>query len=245
MLKICLLYALIVAQVFSAKVLDGNNEVTPKYTPSSIRLGPDSNLCGISIPRNVTKKKYGLIIWLHGGMRSKRQDKGLEAHKALIGFLPKANFYLASPSAFAGVDWLTEQSLQHIDQCITYMLKKYPIDAHNVNLVGVSDGSLGVIRYSLFGKYSPSRLVLFSSYPQIALEGLNQPEQKMFAKGKWYFFQGGKDRLFPAQEVVPLLKKWEQTNPQMKLFYYPEGEHDFSFFAQNCVAEITKIFSTP
>ena len=235
MLKFVLIVGMLLASLEA-------ESVPASYASSSIVIGADSNICGISIP-NQPSKKPGLIVWLHGGMRSAKKDKGLEAHKPLMVFLKQPNnYYLASPSAFAGQDWLSAEGIAHIDQCIQYMLEKYQLDKKNINLVGVSDGSLGVLRYALDGKFSISRHVLFSSYPQITLDDKKQGAAKIFKQGKWFFFQGGKDRLFPVQEVMPLLKDWESNYSNVKLFYYPEGEHDFSFYANNSRKEIEALF---
>ena len=200
-----------------------------------LRLGPDSNACGITVPSGRASKlgKAGLIVWLHGGMRSQNREKGFEAHRAWIGYTPPGRYYLCSPSAFGGAEWTTAQGLAHIDALIAHMLATYPIDPADINMIGVSDGSLGVIAYSLQGAHDLRRRILISSAPQLILPAENLGGQKRFAAGRWDFLQGGHDRLFPAHDVFPYLLRFTSLYPNAHLHGFPEGEHDFSWWVEH------------
>ena len=196
----------------------------------TVTLGPNHNLCGITVPAN-PEKPSGLIIWFHGGMRTTNKDKGSQAHLALLPFIDSGRYYLASPSAFQGEDWLSLKGMENTEALITYMLKTYSIDKNNISLIGVSDGCLGVIHYSLRAKHPVKKRLLFSCLPQLILKEKDLREQKVLYQGSWHFFQGGKDRLFPGEKALPFLKYWEQTVPGTEIHWYPEGLHDFSYFA--------------
>ncbi|MDB5104139.1 MAG: hypothetical protein JWP91_1828 [Fibrobacteres bacterium] len=224
-----------------------------------VRIGPDSNACGITVPAGwnpagrfpagkavVGKggRKRPLIVWLHGGMRSQNTEKGFEAHRALTLFVPPTGYFLCSPSAFAGQEWTGPRGISHIDSLIDYMVAHYPIDPKDINLVGVSDGCLGVIAYSLAGKRDINRRILISSAPQLVLPLESLPGRPRFAQGSWDFLQGGRDRLFPPDQVVPYLRQWEKTYANSRFHYFPEGEHDFSYYAANASDLLKSLFST-
>lgn len=205
-----------------------------------VRVGPDSNACGITPPAGwnaggtAGKKASGnrpLVIWLHGGMRSRNMEKGFEAHRALLSFVPPSAYWLASPSAYLENEWTRPQGIAHIEALIAYMASRYSVDTSDISMVGVSDGCLGVIAYAIQGKRAIGRRILVSSAPQLVLDADALPGQKGFAKGRWDFLQGGRDRLFPPDKVVPYLKRWEGLYPNAHLHYFPEGEHDFGYYA--------------
>jgi pimeloyl-ACP methyl ester carboxylesterase len=239
------------ALLFPLAAAFGNPPATPVRPPEfppalHLRLGPDSNACGITVPAGAPRKggpRRGLIVWLHGGMRSQNREKGFEAHRALIGFVDPKSWYLCSPSAFGGEEWLTPKGLAHIDALIDYMAAHYPIDTGDVNLVGVSDGSLGVIAYSLQGRRDPQRRVLISSFPPAVLPLEALAGQPRFARGSWDFLQGGRDRLFPVDQALPYLQQWERLYPNAHLHYFPDGEHDFSFYASQAPDLLKSLFS--
>ena len=227
----------------------GNSDASLAFAPAlRVRIGPDGNACGISIPaprpsgagRNA---KRPLIVWLHGGMRSRNPEKGFEAHRALTRFVGPSDYYLCSPSAFLDQEWTRPQGIAHVDALIDYVVSKYPVDAEDITLVGVSDGCLGVIAYCMQGKREIRRRVLISSAPQLVIPLENLAGQAGFAKGTWDFFQGGQDRLFPSEQVVPYLREWERLYPNAHLHFYPEGEHDFSFYAEHAAEALRSVFS--
>ncbi|MEO6094730.1 MAG: hypothetical protein ABIW76_03280 [Fibrobacteria bacterium] len=221
----------------------------PGFAPAlHVRIGPDSNACGISIPSpdpigTGRNGRRPLIVWLHGGMRSRNPEKGFESHRAMTRFVGPSDYYLCSPSAFLGQEWTDSRGIAHVDALIDYMISGFPVDSKDITLVGVSDGCLGVIAYCVRGKREIRRRVLISSAPQLVLPMENLAGQAGFAKGTWDFFQGGRDRLFPAEQVIPYLRQWESLYPNAHLHYYPEGVHDFSYYADHAAEDLRTVFS--
>lgn len=160
-------------------------------------------------------------------------EKGFAAHRALLTFVPPSAYWLASPSAYLDNEWTTPRGVAHIDSLIAYMADRYPVDTSDITMVGVSDGCLGVIAYAVRGGCAIRRRILVSSAPQLVLDAQALPGQKRFAKGGWDFLQGGRDRLFPPDKVLPYLRRWEKLYPNAHLHYFPDGEHDFSYYAVN------------
>ncbi len=197
-----------------------------------LEVGPERIVCGVTAPSAVRPqgRKLGLLVWFHGGMRSQNREKGLEAHRPLLAFADSTRFVMASASAFAGRDWLSPAALGTVDALIDTLHALYPL-GDDLRLVGVSDGCLGIIRYATTGKRRAGRKVLISSLPQLAVTDAQLRGDRRLLEGRWDFLQGGRDRLFPAQVVLPLLKEWERLNPDAHLHFYPEGEHDFSYYS--------------
>jgi pimeloyl-ACP methyl ester carboxylesterase len=208
--------------------------------PLKLRLGPDSNACGILLPKPL--KPRPVILWLHGGMHSQNTAKGWTAMQALPPFVKPGSYYLCSPSSYVGADWLTPQGLAHIDTLLNYMASHYSVRMDKLIIVGVSDGCLGALRYAKEGRRKVSRFVLFSSYPPLAINSDDLLKDSVYLSTRWDVFQGGRDRLFPSEQVFPLLKEWANANPKVKLHLYPEGEHDFSWYTEHAAPEIRQLF---
>lgn len=215
----------------AAPAVPGNAATAvPAQTPAiRLEIGPDRIVCGVTVPAKIVRKP-GLILWFHGGMRSRNREKGLEAHRQLLAFVDPSRFVLASASAFAERDWLNPASLATVDALIDTLHALYPLGS-DLRLVGVSDGCLGVIRYASTGRRRPGRMVLVSSLPQLAVTAEQLRSDPRLREGQWDFLQGGRDRLFPSQVVLPFLTDWESLNAKARLHFYPEGEHDFAYYA--------------
>lgn len=205
-----------------------------------LKIGPDSIVCGLTRPVRASGKP-GLILWFHGGMRSRQQDKGSRAHLAILPFIDSTAYYVASPSAFAGRDWISPDAMHTANSLIGYLLKKFQIDRSNINLVGVSDGSLAVIHFSIRSRFPIRLRLLFSSFPQLLLKEKELAALGPLHEGSWDFFQGGKDRLYPAPQVFPFLEKWRAVIPATTLHFRAQGEHDFSWWAAHATGEIRSI----
>jgi hypothetical protein len=231
------------ASVFFALSVFSTHAASVRWSePETLFVGQERNACGLIHP--VPLRPRPLLLWLHGGMRSARQDKGLTAMQALKPFLKDGAYYLASPSAFAGADWTTPAGLRHIEALLDTLAAAYPVKMESLVIAGVSDGSLGALRYALAGKRRPLRFLLFSVYPQAFVSEETLRSDPAFRTTRWDVFQGGRDALFPAAEVFPALQKWSASNPKVRLHLFPEGEHDFNWYGANAPAEIRALFGS-
>ena len=210
--------------------------------PEILFVGPDRNACGLIRPEPARPRP--LVLWLHGGMGSPRRDKGLTAMQALKPFLKEGSYYLASPSAYEGEEWTTPAGLRHIEAVLDSLQKIFPVKMDSLIIVGVSDGSLGAFYYAAGGKHRPLRFLLFSVYPQLLLTEEDLVEVPAFQTTRWDVFQGGRDALFPADEVFPFLNNWRGTNPRVRLHLFPEGEHDFNWYGAHAPHQIKALFGS-
>jgi len=87
--------------------------------------------------------------------------------------------------------------------------------------------------------------VLISSAPQLVLPLESLPGQARFTQGSWDFVQGGKDRLFPAEQVFPYLSQFRALYPNARVHAFPEGEHDFSWYAGHAPDLLRTFFEEP
>ena len=208
-----------------------------------LQVGEDGNAAGILVSN--PSKPGPVVMWLHGGMRSGRTDKGPDAVVTLQPFLPVGRGLLCSPSAFGGSDWLQPAGLAHMEALLDSVAARYPgARMDSLIIAGVSDGCLGALHYAARGKRKPLRFVLFSVHPGLVLRPEDLRQNPAFNSTRWDIFQGGKDRLFPSAEVFPMLRNWAKANPRVKLHLYPEGEHDFTWYAANASDEIRKFLGS-
>jgi predicted esterase len=204
-----------------------------------IHIGPDSAACGFTIPNNPHSHKLPVLLWLHGGMRSANPEKGFTAHRAALELVPADSFYFVSPSAYAQADWLSDQGIQHIDQALQWVFSHYPARPDSIIAMGVSDGTLGIIRYTLQGRYPLARRILVSTFPDLALPANQVPQAASLRHGSWDIFVGGQDRLFPNGPVMTSLEVWRQAIPRLTVHFEPLGEHDVSWWFTHQKASLT------
>lgn len=179
------------------------------------------------------QKTPSVIIWFHGGMQSSNCQKGLIAGRGLFELLNDKKTIIASPSACLDKHWFSETSVHITDKLIDSLEVYFKTTIKEVHLVGVSDGTLGVLAYSLKGKRTILSRLLISSNLSIVGDAKVFSQNKRLHTGTWSFLQGGKDRLYPASLVLPWLYSFcESIGSSCNVYFDKDGEHDWSYWVQ-------------
>lgn len=200
---------------------------TEQYANSPIILQNEKMYVGVWNAKN--KITDNVIIWFHGGMSSANCQKGLIAGEDLSHMLN--NYTVISPSACSKNHWVTEPVIKAIDTALDSLETKYKSKIQKISLVGISDGSLGVIAYSLWGKRNISKRLLMSSYGGNLGEASEIAAQNKLQNGSWLFMQGGLDRLYPSNITVPWINEFcKHIHTNCNLKFDNQGEHDWSYW---------------
>lgn len=182
-------------------------------------------------PQNKANKTAKVIVWFHGGMTSNNCEKGLIAGKDFSKIY--SNSIVVSVSACREHHWLTIPMINVIDVALDSIAVKRKNQVDKISLVGVSDGSLGVIAYSNAGKRFVEERLLMSSYGSLLGDAITIASEKKMNNGKWTFFQGGEDRLYRAEETLPWINDFCKTIGKKCIIKFdPKGQHDWSYWNQ-------------
>lgn len=182
-----------------------------------------------------------VVVWFHGGMSSGNCQKGLVAGDDLARMLP--NFTVVSPSACRQNHWVSADAVDWVDAVLDSVAARRRSPVDTVYLIGVSDGGLGVMTYSLEGRRKVLSRVLISSFGKMLGDAEPLSRRSGFRSGRWLFIQGGADRLYPSREIVPWIETFcKNVGVECDLRYDPKGEHDWSYWKLNHPEWILKFF---
>ncbi|WP_304038715.1 hypothetical protein [Fibrobacter succinogenes] len=173
--------------------------------------------------------KSSVVVWFHGGMGSSNCAKGL------VAGMDFANLYsekiVISVSACRENHWVTKNMIGVVDAALDSVAARRKSPVERVSLVGVSDGSLGVLVYSLEGRRLVDDRLLMSSFGGFLGEPTPLAVSPKMHTGRWRFLQGGKDRLYPSDQTVPWITDFcKAVQVDCELRFDPEGEHDWSYW---------------
>lgn len=209
------------------------------------------NLKGKSKGSNKSEHRR-VAVWFHGGMTSSNCSKGLVAGDDLAKMLP--DFIVVSVSACLENHWVTPVAVGWVDAALDSVAARRGALVDEVYLVGISDGALGVLAYSIWGKRRVDSRVLMSSYGAAFGEASEVAAIPRLKTGRWRFIQGGADRLYPADVTVPWITRFcdevgavENGNLKAELGrcdlkFDPNGEHDWSYWKSRHKDWILEIF---
>ena len=175
------------------------------------------------------KSNKGTILWFHGGMTSGNCQKGLVAGSDLANILPQ--YTVVSASACKQNHWVEPTTIEAVDDALDSLAKRQKKDIAEISLVGISDGSLGVIAYSLWGKRKIRERILMSSYGATLGPASQVASQPPLKNGHWRFIQGGNDRLYPSEATLPWIQEFcNNVGTECDLKFDLQGEHDWSYW---------------
>ena len=200
------------------------------WWPKSIR----ENASKTSVKRaGVSQKKNranaSVVVWFHGGMSSGNCAKGLVAGADFAELYPEK--IVVSVSACRENHWVTKGVIDAVDAALDSVAAKRGAPVERVSLVGVSDGSLGVLVYSLEGRRAVEERLLLSSFGSFLGGPSELAAPKKMQVGRFRFLQGGKDRLYPSDQTVPWITEFcKAVQVDCELRFDPEGEHDWSYW---------------
>ena len=176
--------------------------------------------------------KSSVVVWFHGGMGSSNCAKGLVAGTDFAELYPGK--IVVSVSACRENHWVTKGMIETVDAALDSVAARRKSPIEKVSLVGISDGSLGVLTYSLEGRRAVEDRLLMSSFGGFLGEPQTIASQKKMQSGRWRFLQGGKDRLYPSEKTVLWITEFcKAVQVDCELRFDPEGEHDWSYWWNN------------
>lgn len=179
------------------------------------------------------KKAAGskVAVWFHGGMTSGNCSKGLVAGDDFAKLFQDR--IVISVSACRQNHWATPQMMKIVDVALDSVAARRKAVIPQVDLVGISDGALGVIVYSMEGRRNVNHRLLMSSFGG-SLGPASELGNLLRAKsGRWLFLQGGADRLYPSGQSVPWIEDFcKNVGAECNLKYDPSGEHDWLYWKE-------------
>lgn len=190
---------------------------------------------GIETPGTVVEDTlYPCIIYLHGGIGTQRNDKGVRAYEMLSMLNDSMDVFIASPSANRSTPWWSPGGLSRILQTLRYMMITYPIHPDKIFLAGVSDGATGCWAAANTIASPFAGFFAISGFGGM-LPGLGMrlyPQNLM--QRPIYSVHAGNDRLYPVSIVNKFLDRMEEAGVGVLRKIYRDEEHGFDYRRKEC-----------
>ena len=194
-----------------------------------------------------TDTVYPLIIYLHGGIGAKRNDKGDSAFLMLGALADSFSLFLASPSANRFAPWWSPAGLSRILQTLRYITLHYPVNPKKVFLAGVSDGATGC--------YAAANTINtpFAGFFAVSGFGGMLPAAGMklvpanLSLRPIYNVNAGRDHIYPIELVKQFIADLRQRGVNIIEKVYDEEAHGFDYRAKEMgtLANYIRTWSRP
>jgi pimeloyl-ACP methyl ester carboxylesterase len=190
---------------------------------------------------------YPLIIYLHGGTGSERNDKGDSAFLMLEALADTFSLFLASPSANRFAPWWSPAGLLRILQTLRYMTLHYPINPDKVFLAGVSDGATGCYAAANTINAPFAGFIAVSGFGgMLPAVGMNLVPANLMLR-PIYNVNAGRDRIYPIDLVKRFIADLKLQGVGIIEKVYDEEEHGFDYRAREMgtLANFIRTWSRP
>jgi hypothetical protein len=184
----------------------------------------------------VPTRAWPLRVTLHGGVGRPAPRAGDEPARPLTNRMPAAPELVLHPRAWGQSEWWTWGQVQNILTLVDTVKRRYNVDESRVYLTGISDGGTGAYFFGMREATPWAACLPLNGHPSV----LANPD--VGADGQLYpvnmtgcplrVVNGGRDRLYPAASVVPLVDMFKRGGIPLDFQVYEEAGHDTSWWPE-------------
>lgn len=180
-------------------------------------------------------QRHFVRVDLHGGMGVKGWDPTSGAWDP--GHTPLSGQIKIVPAGWWDAMWWTAEQTANLAALLDEVKRDYNVDEDRVLLVGSSDGCIGSLfhafrapdAYAGFGGFvgCPVRL----TNPTLRVDG--QMHLPNLAGQSFFLGNGGRDRLFPVEDIRAYWELFERHAAALTYLEYPRQGHDLALPAED------------
>ncbi len=204
--------------------------------PSTVRGIRLDNL--LDVPAGYEpSRRYPLRVSLHGGVGRAAPGPHDAAPRPLSNRIPSARSELVlHPRAWADTEWWTAGQVENIVALVERVKRAYNVDESRTYVTGISDGGTGVYFLAMRAATPWAACLPLNGHPSVLANPATGADGELFAKNiancPVRAVNGGRDRLYPAASVRPVIEMFTRGGIPVEWQVYPEANHDTSWWPE-------------
>ena len=179
-------------------------------------------------------RRYPVRVYLHGGVARPRRDDApfwrdgerYARDDAIVVF----------PESWADARWWQASQVENLTGLLNDIKRRYNVNENAVHLLGVSDGATGAFYHAFKASTPWAAFLSFNGHPVVLANESILADGQMYVtnlRNKPIFaINGGQDRLYPAQSVVPFLQLFVNAGVYVEFTPKPEAGHNMQWWAE-------------
>lgn len=182
-------------------------------------------------------RRWPLRVQLHGGVGRPAPRPGEGAGRALTGNrIPSDEHLILQPRAWADAEWWRPNQVDNILTLVAQVKRTYNVDESRVYLTGISDGGTGVYYLGMREASLWSACMPLNGHPLVLANPDVGADGQLYAGNlvncPMLAVNGGRDQLYPASSVEPLVNMLRAGGVDLTWHVYPEARHDTSWWPE-------------
>jgi poly(3-hydroxybutyrate) depolymerase len=181
-------------------------------------------------------RRWPLRVHLHGGVGRPAPGPDGPAARPLANRVPLDGEIALHPRAWGQSEWWTQGQVENVLGLVDRLKRRYNIDESRVVITGISDGGTGVYFFGMRAATPWAACMPLNGHPSVLANPDVGADGELFPGNlvncQTYIVNGGRDRLYPAASVAPLVDMFTRAGVPLMFQVYPEAGHDVSWWPQ-------------
>lgn len=181
-------------------------------------------------------RRWPLRVSLHGGVGREAPRPGEQAGRPLSNRIPGRSEIVLHPRAWAQSEWWTPGQVDNIFALVDRVKRRFNVDESQVYITGISDGGTGVYFFGMRASTPWSACMPLNGHPSVLANPDVGADGQLFSSNlvncPMHIVNGGRDRLYPAASVAPLIEMFKRGGVPLEFQVYPEAGHDVSWWPE-------------
>jgi poly(3-hydroxybutyrate) depolymerase len=183
---------------------------------------------------------WPLRVSLHGGVGRPAPRAGDEPARPLANRIPGSSELVLHPRAWGQSEWWTWGQVQNIHTLIDTVKRRYNVDESRVYVTGISDGGTGAYFFAMRDATPWAACIPLNGHPSVLANPDVGADGQLYASNMancpLRIVNGGRDRLYPAASVRPLIEMFRRGGIPLEFQVYEEAGHDTSWWPDERVS---------
>ena len=180
--------------------------------PTTVRLQHLDNAA--EVPAEYTpSKSWALRVSLHGGVGREAPKPG-DTVRPLANRIPGGPEIVLHPRAWAGTEWWKREAVDNLYALVDRLKRRYNIDERRIYMTGISDGGTGTYFFGMRSATMWAACLPLNGHPSVLANPDTGVDGELFsgnlANCPLHAVNGGRDRLYPAASVAPLIEMFKK-----------------------------------
>ena len=181
-------------------------------------------------------RAWPLRISLHGGVGREAPGPGDPPARPLANRVPSEGELVLHPRAWAQSQWWNPGQVENITRLLDRVKHEYNVDESRTYITGISDGGTGVYFFAMRVATPWAACMPLNGHPLVIANPDTGADGQLYAGNlincPMHAVNGGKDPLYPAASVEPLIAMFKKASVVVDWDVYPDAGHDVSWWPQ-------------
>ena len=178
-------------------------------------------------------RRYPVRVYLHGGVsRPRRADADWWRNNDRYA---RSDSLVVFPESWADSIWWESSQVENLAGMLNDIKWRYNVNENAVYMLGMSDGATAAYYHAFKAPTPWAAFLPFNGHPLVLANPATGVEGQMYVtnlRNKPFFvINGGQDRLYPVDAVVPFLRLFVDAGVFIDFRPQPEAGHDMRWWA--------------